>query len=50
MSDKAIALLATLILLAGLLAWGIVVHFCCGYRHRRLLRREQDARTLRTTR
>jgi hypothetical protein len=46
MTDKAIALLVTFLLLAGVLVWGIVVHFCCGLKHRRLLRREDSARNL----
>ena len=50
MSDKAIALIVTLVLMAGLLAWGIVVHFCCSAKHRRILRREDSARNLNTGR
>jgi hypothetical protein len=50
MSDEAIALIITLVLIAGLLTWGIVVHFCCGLKHRRLLRREDAARSLKTMR
>jgi hypothetical protein len=47
-SEKMTALFATLLLIAGLLVWGIVTHYCCGLQHRLRARREDSARNMST--
>jgi hypothetical protein len=50
MSDVTVAVIVTALLIAGLSAWGITMHFCCGFAERRRARRNGEARNLRTMR